>query len=93
MTDPAIAQLLFLLDESFDANPAHSLLANLSNVDGRTWSVVPPGLCITLLVLAVSMLGYLFEEYVNPRLREQHACPKLGRARIREMGEDPGVAR
>ena len=43
MTDPAIAQLLFLLDESFDANPAHSLLANLSNVDGRTWSVVPPG--------------------------------------------------
>jgi peptide/nickel transport system permease protein len=40
---------------------------------GAWWYVVPPGLCITLLVLAVSMLGYLFEEYVNPRLREQHA--------------------
>jgi hypothetical protein len=24
-------------------------------------------------VLSVSILGYLFEEYVNPRLREQHA--------------------
>ena len=36
------------------------------------WYVIPPGLCITLLVLAVAMLGYLFEEYVNPRLREQH---------------------
>jgi ABC-type dipeptide/oligopeptide/nickel transport system permease subunit len=35
--------------------------------------VIPPGLCITLLVLSVSILGYLFEEYVNPRLREQHA--------------------
>ena len=35
------------------------------------WYVIPPGLCITVLVLAVSMLGYLFEEYVNPRLREQ----------------------
>ena len=35
------------------------------------WYVIPPGLCITLLVLAVAMLGYLFEEYVNPRLREQ----------------------
>jgi peptide/nickel transport system permease protein len=37
------------------------------------WYVIPPGLCITLLVLAVAMLGYLFEEYVNPRLREQRA--------------------
>jgi peptide/nickel transport system permease protein len=40
---------------------------------GAWWYVIPPGLCITLLVLAVSMLGYLFEEYVNPRLREQYA--------------------
>jgi peptide/nickel transport system permease protein len=39
--------------------------------EGAWWYVVPPGLCITLLVLAVSMLGYQFEEYVNPRLREQ----------------------
>ncbi len=37
---------------------------------GAWWYVVPPGLCITLLVLSVSMLGYMFEEYVNPRLRE-----------------------
>jgi peptide/nickel transport system permease protein len=40
---------------------------------GAWWYVIPPGLCITLLVLSVSMLGYLFEEYVNPRLREQYA--------------------
>jgi peptide/nickel transport system permease protein len=37
---------------------------------GAWWYVIPPGLCITVLVLAVAMLGYLFEEYVNPRLRE-----------------------
>jgi peptide/nickel transport system permease protein len=37
---------------------------------GAWWYVIPPGLCITLLVLAVSMLGYLFEEHINPRLRE-----------------------
>jgi peptide/nickel transport system permease protein len=41
--------------------------------EGAWWYVVPPGLCITMLVLAVSMLGYQFEEYVNPRLREQEA--------------------
>jgi peptide/nickel transport system permease protein len=40
---------------------------------GAWWYVIPPGLCITLLVLSVSVLGYLFEEYVNPRLREQRA--------------------
>ena len=34
------------------------------------WYVIPPGLCITTLVLAVAVLGYLFEEYINPRLRE-----------------------
>jgi peptide/nickel transport system permease protein len=35
------------------------------------WYVVPPGLCITILVLAIAILGYLFEEYINPRLQEQ----------------------
>jgi peptide/nickel transport system permease protein len=34
------------------------------------WYVVPPGLCITILVLAIAILGYLFEEYINPRLQE-----------------------
>ena len=37
------------------------------------WYVIPPGLCITMLVLSVAMIGYQFEEYVNPRLLEQHA--------------------
>jgi peptide/nickel transport system permease protein len=40
---------------------------------GAWWYVIPPGLCITLLVLSVSLLGFLFEEHVNPRLREQPA--------------------
>lgn len=37
---------------------------------GAWWYVIPPGLCITMVVLAVSLLGFLFEEYVNPRLRD-----------------------
>jgi peptide/nickel transport system permease protein len=37
---------------------------------GAWWYVIPPGLCITFLVLAVAMLGYLLEEFVNPRLRD-----------------------
>ena len=54
-----------------------SMLENAFNAGapsaGAWWYVIPPGLCITALVLAVSLLGYLFEEQVNPRLREQHA--------------------
>jgi peptide/nickel transport system permease protein len=38
---------------------------------GAWWYVVPPGLCITVLVLAVALLGYQFEELVNPRLQER----------------------
>jgi peptide/nickel transport system permease protein len=40
---------------------------------GAWWYVVPPGLCIALLVFAISLLGYMFEEHVNPRLREEDA--------------------
>lgn len=36
------------------------------------WYVIPPGLCITVLVLAIAMIGYLFEQYVNPRLMDEH---------------------
>jgi peptide/nickel transport system permease protein len=40
---------------------------------GAWWYVIPPGLCITVLVLAVAMLGYMFEEYINPRLRDERS--------------------
>ncbi len=35
---------------------------------GAWWYVVPPGLCITILVLSVSLIGFLFEQVINPRL-------------------------
>ncbi len=35
---------------------------------GAWWYVIPPGLCITLLVLAVTLIGFLYEEIINPRL-------------------------
>ncbi len=40
---------------------------------GAWWYVVPPGLCLTVLVLAVALLGHLFEDRVNPRLQERTA--------------------
>lgn len=53
-----------MLEHAFDAGAPSA---------GAWWYVVPPGLCLTLLVLAVALLGYLFEEQVNPRLQGRHA--------------------
>lgn len=39
---------------------------------GAWWYVIPPGLALTVLVLAVSLLGFLFEEIINPRLAGDH---------------------
>jgi peptide/nickel transport system permease protein len=62
--DPTRISWGTMLENAFSAGAPSS---------GAWWYLLPPGLCITLLVLSVSILGYLFEEYVNPRLREQHA--------------------
>jgi peptide/nickel transport system permease protein len=37
---------------------------------GAWWYLVPPGLCITVLVFVIGLIGYVFEQHVNPRLRE-----------------------
>jgi peptide/nickel transport system permease protein len=42
---------------------------------GAWWYVIPPGLAITLLVLAVSLIGFLFEEFINPRLQKDSGEP------------------
>jgi peptide/nickel transport system permease protein len=62
--DPTRISWGTMLENAFEAGAPSS---------GAWWYLIPPGLCITVLVLAVSMLGYMLEEFVNPRLKEQHA--------------------
>ncbi len=38
---------------------------------GPWWYFVPPGICICLLVMAFTLVGYAIEELINPRLRER----------------------
>lgn len=38
---------------------------------GAWWFFIPPGVCIILVVLGFTMVGYAVEEIVNPRLRER----------------------
>ncbi len=58
--DPTRVSWGTMLENGFDAGAPSS---------GAWWYVVPPGLCITTLVLAVALLGFQLEQYVNPRLR------------------------
>ncbi|HEX3931558.1 MAG TPA: ABC transporter permease [Nocardioides sp.] len=36
---------------------------------GSWWYVIPPGVCVVLVVLAFTMIGQALEEVLNPRLR------------------------
>jgi peptide/nickel transport system permease protein len=35
------------------------------------WNVLPPGICIALLVVSAFMVGQAYEEIVNPRLKRK----------------------
>jgi peptide/nickel transport system permease protein len=58
--DPTAISWGTMLESGFEAGAPSA---------GAWWYVVPPGLCITLLVFAIGLIGYLFEQHVNPRLR------------------------
>jgi len=36
------------------------------------WAIVPPGVCVTLLILGCTMIGQSMEDELNPRLRVGH---------------------
>ena len=38
---------------------------------GAWWWLIPPGVCIVLVVLAFTMCGYALDEILNPRLRRR----------------------
>jgi peptide/nickel transport system permease protein len=45
--------------------------------DVWVWWVVPPGVCITLVVLALTFVGFSFEEWANPRLRQARKSRRI----------------
>jgi peptide/nickel transport system permease protein len=60
--DPTHISWGTMLENGFDAGAPSA---------GAWWYIVPPGLCITVLVFAIGLLGYVFEQHVNPRLGER----------------------
>jgi peptide/nickel transport system permease protein len=46
------------------------------------WAIVPPGVCVALVVLACTMVGQSVEESLNPRLSVGHLSPRRFRVRL-----------
>ncbi len=59
--DPTALSWGTMLEHGFDAGAPSA---------GAWWYVLPPGLCITVLVFAIGLIGYALEQHVNPRLRD-----------------------
>jgi peptide/nickel transport system permease protein len=45
------------------------------------WAIVPPGVCVTLVILACTMVGQSMEDALNPRLGVGHLSVRRFRLR------------
>ena len=45
------------------------------------WAIIPPGLCVTLLILACTIIGQAIEDALNPRLKVGHLAVRRFRLR------------
>ena len=51
-----------MLNYAFESGAASS---------GAYWYFLPPGICVVLVVLSFTFLGYAFDEILNPKLRSR----------------------
>jgi peptide/nickel transport system permease protein len=72
--DPALISWGKLIENAFKGD------AVLNNA---WWAIVPPGLCVTLVILACTMVGGSLEDALNPRLRVGHLS--VHRFRLRPL--------
>jgi peptide/nickel transport system permease protein len=54
------------------------------------WAIIPPGICVMLVVLACTILGQTMEDALNPRLRTGHLSVRRFRVLPRPRPEHQG---
>lgn len=54
---------------------------------GAWWAIIPPGICIAIVVLGASLVGSAIEDAFNPRLKTPHVSPRT--FRIRKAAKAP----
>ena len=58
--DPTRVSWGSMLDDAFQVG---------AMTTGAWWFIVPPGVCVVLVVLAFTLIGQALEEVLNPRLK------------------------
>lgn len=58
--DPTMASWGMMLHYAFEGG---------ATAAGAYWYYLPPGICVVLVVLSFTLLGYAFDEMLNPKLR------------------------
>jgi peptide/nickel transport system permease protein len=48
---------------------------------GAWWAIVPPGICVAVVIMGCSLLGQALEDALNPRLKVAHLSVKRWRIR------------
>jgi uncharacterized damage-inducible protein DinB len=66
MPAPAVAELVYLLDQAFEANDEHSLLGNLSTVTAEDWRAQAPegSRSIRALAAHAGVAKYLYADHL-----------------------------
>ena len=70
--DPALISWGKLIENAFKGDAV---------LNDAWWAIIPPGLCVTLVILACTMIGMAMEEALNPRLRVGHLAVRRFRLR------------
>ena len=60
-----------------------------ATINNAWWAIVPPGVCVTIVILACTMVGQSVEDALNPRLAVGHLSVR--RFRLRPLGGKTGA--
>jgi peptide/nickel transport system permease protein len=80
--DPSLISWGRLIENSFTDD------AILNNA---WWTIVPPGVCVAIVVLALTMTGTSIEEALNPRLAVGHLSVRRFRMRVLPSRPEPSA--
>lgn len=76
--DPALISWGKLIENAFKGDAV---------LNDAWWAIVPPGVCVTLVILACTMIGMAMEDALNPRLRVGHLSVRRFRLRPKDALE------
>jgi uncharacterized damage-inducible protein DinB len=79
MTRTAIETLTWLIEDAFDGDPDHSLLANIHNLSAKDWTALPPGAgrSIADILEHVGWSKWMYEDYAFGSASMQGDQPPL----------------